>query len=193
MWEASSETPESTVATGAISAIRGGVVDVSFQGRVPAIHTLLRAGDVPMEVAGVVDDATVRCVALGGVEGLTFSEAQFMALPPDQRAQLSTEVIDYIASVRTFFRALIAAGDEAFERGDDIASERYWQAALTLGKTLDQDGRMAILRQVGTALKRMANESLAKRPVLPAEPWAPAEAQPSSAQPVPRPSARESN
>ncbi|MCA9261744.1 MAG: hypothetical protein KDA61_21150 [Planctomycetales bacterium] len=130
---------------------------------------------------------------LGGVEGLTFSEAQFMALPPDQRAQLSTEVIDYIASVRTFFRALIAAGDEAFERGDDIASERYWQAALTLGKTLDQDGRMAILRQVGTALKRMANESLAKRPVLPAEPWAPAEAQPSSAQPVPRPSARESN
>lgn len=70
MWEASSETPEFTVATGAISAIRGGVVDVSFQGRVPAIHTLLRAGDVPMEVAGVVDDATVRCVALGGVEGL---------------------------------------------------------------------------------------------------------------------------
>lgn len=55
---------------GAIVAIRGGVVDVAFGAPVPRIHALVHAGDVAMEVASLVGDGVVRCIALGSVRGL---------------------------------------------------------------------------------------------------------------------------
>lgn len=55
---------------GKIAAIRGGVVDVSFEGAVPHIHDLLYAGDVALEVAALIGDRMVRAMAMAPVRGL---------------------------------------------------------------------------------------------------------------------------
>ena len=55
---------------GRITAIRGGVVDVMFDGEVPGIHDLLYAGDVALEVSGLIGHGTVRAIALAPVRGL---------------------------------------------------------------------------------------------------------------------------
>ncbi|WP_340110592.1 F0F1 ATP synthase subunit beta [Pikeienuella sp. HZG-20] len=55
---------------GTVVAIRGGVVDVAFTGGVPRINALVRASDVAMEVASLIGDGVVRCIALGPVRGL---------------------------------------------------------------------------------------------------------------------------
>ncbi len=62
-------------ATGAVVAIRGGVVDVEFKGPVPRIHTLLTVGEIALEVAILVGDGVVRCIALGSVRGLGIGAA----------------------------------------------------------------------------------------------------------------------
>ncbi len=61
---------EGSPATGTIVAIRGGVVDVAFAGKAPHINALVHAGEVALEVALLVGDDVVRCVALGPVRGL---------------------------------------------------------------------------------------------------------------------------
>ncbi|MDD9717384.1 F0F1 ATP synthase subunit beta [Dinoroseobacter sp. PD6] len=55
---------------GTIVAIRGGVVDVAFAETVPRIHALIAAGGVAMEVASIVGEGVVRCIALGPTRGL---------------------------------------------------------------------------------------------------------------------------
>ena len=64
------EKVEESLATGTIVAIRGGVVDVDFTGKVPRINALVHAGGIAMEVASLVGDGVVRCIALGPVRGL---------------------------------------------------------------------------------------------------------------------------
>jgi F-type H+-transporting ATPase subunit beta len=58
------------VTGGHISAIRGGVVDVKFDGAVPRIHDLLYAAEVPLEVAALIGDGVVRAMAMAPVRGL---------------------------------------------------------------------------------------------------------------------------
>lgn len=55
---------------GRIVAIRGGVVDVAFDGQVPRIHDLLYAGDVALEVSALLEAQTVRAMAMAPVRGL---------------------------------------------------------------------------------------------------------------------------
>jgi F-type H+-transporting ATPase subunit beta len=55
---------------GRIAAIRGGVVDVKFEGTVPHIHDLLYAGNVALEVASLLGDGIVRAMAMAPVRGL---------------------------------------------------------------------------------------------------------------------------
>jgi F-type H+-transporting ATPase subunit beta len=55
---------------GRIAAIRGGVVDVAFDDAVPRIHDLLYAGDVALEVAGLIGNGMVRAIAIAPVRGL---------------------------------------------------------------------------------------------------------------------------
>lgn len=60
-------------AIGTVTAVRGGVVDVSFSVGLPALHHLLLAGaaeEVRLEVMTHVDAHTVRCVAATAVQGL---------------------------------------------------------------------------------------------------------------------------
>ncbi|SEK84623.1 F0F1 ATP synthase subunit beta [Pacificibacter marinus] len=59
-----------TVVQGRIAAIRGGVVDVKFEGTVPHIHDLLYAGDVALEVSSLIGNGLVRAMAMAPVRGL---------------------------------------------------------------------------------------------------------------------------
>jgi F-type H+/Na+-transporting ATPase subunit beta len=59
-----------TTTDGRIVAIRGGVVDVVFDGVVPRIHDLLYAGDIALEVAGLIGHGKVRAMAMAPVRGL---------------------------------------------------------------------------------------------------------------------------
>ena len=63
------ETPGS-VSAGRIAAIRGGVVDVHFEGITPRIHDLMYAGDVALEVSALIGGGVVRAMALAPVRGL---------------------------------------------------------------------------------------------------------------------------
>jgi F-type H+/Na+-transporting ATPase subunit beta len=63
-------TEVATTTDGRISAIRGGVVDVVFDGIVPRIHDLLYAGDIALEVAGLIGHGKVRAMAMAPVRGL---------------------------------------------------------------------------------------------------------------------------
>ncbi len=57
--------------TGAIAQIVGVVIDVDFaKGRVPAINTALRVGDVVLEVVQHLSESTVRTIALSSTDGL---------------------------------------------------------------------------------------------------------------------------
>ncbi len=59
-----------TTQDGYITAIRGGIVDVAFEGRVPRIHDLLFAGRIALEVTALIGDGSVRAMALAPVRGL---------------------------------------------------------------------------------------------------------------------------
>jgi len=61
---------DQAIDSGRIVAIRGGVVDIRFVGKIPRIHDLLIAGTVPIEVSDLMDKGLVRGVALAPVQGL---------------------------------------------------------------------------------------------------------------------------
>ena len=59
---------------GAVTAIRGSVVDVRFEHRLPDIHAVLRAGaarHIILEVMTQLDPSHVRCIALTPTQGLS--------------------------------------------------------------------------------------------------------------------------
>jgi F-type H+/Na+-transporting ATPase subunit beta len=65
--------PSGAPNVGAVVAVRGSVVDVRFDARLPTIHTLLRAGEqgrVVIEVLAQRDAQQVRGIALTPTEGL---------------------------------------------------------------------------------------------------------------------------
>lgn len=68
--EAPSARTQSAAARGRVTAIRGGIVDVAFEGAVPRIGELLHADGVAMEVSALLDERTVRAMALAPVRGL---------------------------------------------------------------------------------------------------------------------------
>ncbi|MGL1833617.1 F0F1 ATP synthase subunit beta [Rhodocyclaceae bacterium SMB388] len=58
---------------GVVVAVRGSVVDVRFDAGLPAIHSLLRAGEqgqIAIEVLSQLDAQQVRCIALTPTQGL---------------------------------------------------------------------------------------------------------------------------
>ncbi len=61
--------------SGKVVRVRGDVVDVQFADDPPRIQELLYAADVPLEVSALVDQQTVRCIALAPVRGLGLGEA----------------------------------------------------------------------------------------------------------------------
>ena len=63
-------TTQASSSSGTIIAIRGGIVDAAFPDPMPRIHDLLYADDVALEVASLVGEGVVRCMALDPVRGL---------------------------------------------------------------------------------------------------------------------------
>ncbi|MGB4111790.1 MAG: F0F1 ATP synthase subunit beta [Yoonia sp.] len=59
-----------TTQDGHIIAIRGGIVDIAFDGDVPRIHDLLFAGEIALEVTALIGHGLVRAMALAPVRGL---------------------------------------------------------------------------------------------------------------------------
>ncbi len=55
---------------GQVVRIRGDVVDVRFAERVPRLQEALHVEGLPLEVAALLDQATVRCIALAPLRGL---------------------------------------------------------------------------------------------------------------------------
>ena len=73
-----SATAESVHQHGRIVAVRGSVVDVQFDGQLPAVGTRLDTGadsTAVLEVVGHLDDRTVRTIALTPTRGLARGEA----------------------------------------------------------------------------------------------------------------------
>jgi F-type H+/Na+-transporting ATPase subunit beta len=56
---------------GEIYQILGPVVDVKFSGKLPAVYTALKVGDLTLEVELIMGNGIVRCLAMGPTEGLT--------------------------------------------------------------------------------------------------------------------------
>ena len=64
-------TPEGAGrAAGTVVTVRGGVVDIDFAADALRSHALIRAGGLRLEVASLVGDGVVRCIALSPVQGL---------------------------------------------------------------------------------------------------------------------------
>ncbi|MDE2366574.1 MAG: F0F1 ATP synthase subunit beta, partial [Betaproteobacteria bacterium] len=58
---------------GSVVSVRGGIVDVRFENRVPPIHSLLRTGseeEIVLEVLSQLGDSVVRAIALTPTQGL---------------------------------------------------------------------------------------------------------------------------
>ncbi|TDB68043.1 F0F1 ATP synthase subunit beta [Arundinibacter roseus] len=73
MTRNSNDSFQNISTVGKIISVRSSVVDVRFQTDLPAIHTLLRAGDmdeIAFEVMTQLDSKTVRCIALTPTQGL---------------------------------------------------------------------------------------------------------------------------
>ncbi|OEC35911.1 F-type H+-transporting ATPase subunit beta [Pseudomonas cuatrocienegasensis] len=73
MTERRIELNPATANTGRVVAVRGSVIDVRFEVRLPAIHTLLLAGEggrIAIEVLAQHDAHHVRCIALTPTQGL---------------------------------------------------------------------------------------------------------------------------
>ncbi|WP_420843689.1 F0F1 ATP synthase subunit beta [Marinobacter salexigens] len=70
--------------SGQVVAIRGGVVDVKFPGTSPRIQDILYAGNLALEVASLLDNGAVRCMALAPVRGLGLGMAVQAAGSPIQ-------------------------------------------------------------------------------------------------------------
>jgi F-type H+/Na+-transporting ATPase subunit beta len=65
--------PEASPASGVIAAVRGSVVDVHFEGRLPPIYSILTAGEndsIVIEILSQIDSRHVRGIALTPTQGL---------------------------------------------------------------------------------------------------------------------------
>ncbi len=60
---------------GKVLRVRGDVVDVRFDGEAARVRDLLHAGALPLEVSALLDERTVRCIALAPVRGLALGTA----------------------------------------------------------------------------------------------------------------------
>ena len=56
---------------GYITAINGGVVEIYFPDKIPAINNELLIGNLHAEVQGYIDTKSVRAVVMGPTQGLT--------------------------------------------------------------------------------------------------------------------------
>ena len=64
------DAPAEKTQAGRITAIRGGIVDIAFDGAMPRVHDLLYAGQIALVVTALIGNGLVRAMALAPVRGL---------------------------------------------------------------------------------------------------------------------------
>jgi F-type H+-transporting ATPase subunit beta len=105
-------------ATGKITQVIGAVVDVQFEGELPAILNALETNNngktLILEVAQHLGESTVRAIAMDGTEGLVRGEAV-----SDTGAPISVPV-----GSATLGRIMNVTGDPVDEKGPVLAKEK---------------------------------------------------------------------
>ena len=125
-------------ATGKISQIIGAVVDVTFEGELPAILTALETENngqkLVLEVAQHLGENTVRTIAMDGTDGLT--RGQDVA---NTGKQISVPV-----GPKTLGRIMNVVGDPIDERGP-VGSDMFAPIHAKAPEFVDQSTEAAIL------------------------------------------------
>lgn len=72
-WEESRRSDDLSSRLGTVLSVRGSVVDIRFDGRLPPIYSLLHAseGEIAIEVLAQLDAHRVRGIALTPTQGLS--------------------------------------------------------------------------------------------------------------------------
>jgi len=124
--------------TGKISQVIGAVVDVTFEGELPAILTALSTDNngnkLVLEVAQHLGENTVRCIAMDGTDGLTRGQDV-----TSSGAQISVPV-----GPKTLGRILNVVGDPIDERGP-VGSDMFSPIHAEAPAFIDQSTEAAIL------------------------------------------------
>ncbi len=92
---------EGDACLGVVASVRGSVVDIRFQGRLPAIHSVLRAGDqgqIVIEALSQLDASHVRGIALTPTQGLARGMAVRNTLGP-LKAPVGREILSRMFDV----------------------------------------------------------------------------------------------
>ncbi|MCB2076738.1 MAG: F0F1 ATP synthase subunit beta, partial [Novosphingobium sp.] len=124
--------------TGTVSQVIGAVVDVAFEGELPAILTALETknGDTTLvlEVAQHLGENTVRCIAMDGTDGLTRGQQV-----TNTGAQISVPV-----GPKTLGRIVNVVGEPIDERGP-VNAEQTSPIHAEAPEFVDQSTEAAIL------------------------------------------------
>ncbi|NKJ41363.1 MULTISPECIES: F0F1 ATP synthase subunit beta [unclassified Novosphingobium] len=124
--------------TGKISQVIGAVVDVQFDGELPAILTALETSNngnrLVLEVAQHLGESTVRTIAMDSTEGLTRGQAV-----TSTGAQISVPV-----GPKTLGRILNVVGDPIDERGP-VGADQFAPIHAKAPEFVDQSTEAAIL------------------------------------------------
>ena len=123
---------------GTISQVIGAVVDVTFEGELPAILTALETDNngqkLVLEVAQHLGENTVRCIAMDGTDGLTRGQTV-----SSTGAQISVPV-----GPKTLGRILNVVGDPIDERGP-VGADTFAPIHAEAPAFIDQSTEAAIL------------------------------------------------
>ena len=123
---------------GTVSQVIGAVVDVQFEGELPAILTALETDNngnrLVLEVAQHLGENTVRCIAMDGTEGLTRGQSV-----TNTGAQISMPV-----GPKTLGRIMNVIGEPIDERGP-IGSDMTAPIHAPAPEFVDQSTEAAIL------------------------------------------------
>ncbi|MDD3798477.1 MAG: F0F1 ATP synthase subunit beta [Novosphingobium sp.] len=123
---------------GTISQVIGAVVDVAFEGELPAILTALETDNggskLVLEVAQHLGENTVRCIAMDGTDGLTRGQSV-----TSTGAQISVPV-----GPKTLGRILNVVGEPIDERGP-VGSDMFAPIHAEAPAFIDQSTEASIL------------------------------------------------
>lgn len=89
---------EKTLSLGTVTQIRGDVIDVHFAKDTPRIQEALRVGEIPLEVAALIDHHTARCIALAPLRGLGLGD-QVVATGAPLRVPVGQAVLGRMLNV----------------------------------------------------------------------------------------------
>lgn len=122
--------------------------------------------------AGQADEATSRFLlidwqkadAFRDSPGLTLSEAEFLALPEDQRQQVLQETMNQLGSVRKLFFHLAAEAERLAEAGNRASAEDSLAAVRRYGQSLSGPDHLEFVQMHGKAATAYADKKSAELP-----------------------------